>query len=446
MTDAEPATTTGVKRNWKSGLVLALLFLSMTVPVILSGRGGPSEASDQDEHHLVVIDQFQEQWPALDIVDYPSATSPGYHAAMALVARVVGPEHDVLVIRLVNCLVGLGFVLVCWWVASLYVSGWAAMVLTLPLAMSAYVLGSAIFLTTDTAALFFVLLAMMSVMMSRVGPGRIVFSGLAGACAVGVRQIHLWIAGPIGIVGLLASPLAVFIPGLLRDHEGEPRRWGNLVASVVGASLPLGLMAWFAWKWGGLMPPVYVDVHNTGANPATFAYAFSLIGLFGVWFLPLVVDDPRALLRDKLVWASVCLGAFLALVVATSFRDPVRAFGPLWRVVRVVPDVGDRSLWFRMWAIARLCCFPRRCWEAWCWVRSIGVGSATARARARRSCSCVCSGGCWRSRSTRWRGSVTSSRWRWCGSSGCWRSLSRRCCRSDGVGGAWLSWLSCRWG
>jgi len=57
----------------------------LTAPVILSGRGGPSEAKDQDRHHVVVIETMLEQWPDVDIVNYASATSPGYHFALAAV-------------------------------------------------------------------------------------------------------------------------------------------------------------------------------------------------------------------------------------------------------------------------------------------------------------------------------------------------------------------------
>ena len=72
----------------KGILTISLLFLAMTWPVILSGRGGTNEASDEVHYHLPMIQHFAEQWPLPPEDDaYTSATTPGYHYLMAGVDR-----------------------------------------------------------------------------------------------------------------------------------------------------------------------------------------------------------------------------------------------------------------------------------------------------------------------------------------------------------------------
>jgi len=52
----------------------------------MRGRG----AFDQLNYHEQVIRRFVEQWPAPDLSDYLSATTPGYHLALAAFAEYAG--------------------------------------------------------------------------------------------------------------------------------------------------------------------------------------------------------------------------------------------------------------------------------------------------------------------------------------------------------------------
>lgn len=335
---------------WRLALVaLVGVYLALVVPVILSGRGGPSEAFDQDNHHLVVIRTMAEQWPAVDVVDYASATSPGYHLAMAVVGRAASPgdpggERAVTIMRLANAMLSLGLLLVAWWGASRIAGPLVGLALVAPLVFNPYFLGAAIFLTTDNAALFFVALAMTGLLRREVTPLRGVGLGLAACAAVGVRQIQAWVAAPVGAACLLASPLRLLAPSWMRPDRDAPARPLMAVVGVIAGLAPLALLAWFVWRWGGLMPPRYAAMHNAGMNPATFALAFALAGGLGLFVVPMASLDLRRDLRSRVAIALALAGALAATLVATDFAPQERAYGAVWRIVERTPAIGGRSL------------------------------------------------------------------------------------------------------
>lgn len=335
---------------WPALSLLALYWL-LVAPVILSGRGGPSEAVDQDRNHVVVIRTMLEQWPSVDIVNYASATSPGYHLSLAALNRLIaGPELNLPLVRWCNALLSMALLLVVYLFACRAIVPWGAAALSVPLLFSPYFLGAAIFLTTDNAALLFVAIALGGALFLPRRPVTDLALGVSAACAVGVRQIQAWVAGPMGFAGLLASPLALRLPGIRRITGPEPLTWRNLVIGAIAGILPLALLGWFVLLWGGLMPPEYKSIHDTGANPATFAFALALLGGFGVLYFPLFSVGARPLARCPVVWFGAAVGLIAALVVPTAYTPPAegfmppRAFGALWRVVGLAPEVSGRSL------------------------------------------------------------------------------------------------------
>ena len=178
---------------------LVVLFGVLVWPVILSGGGGTSEASDQVEYHLPAIDGMVQQWPFIDVVDYPSATAPGYHFLMATLSRFV--SCDPMVLQLASSLLSLGFLLVVWHHAARLVRPPAALALVLPLLASSYVLGAAIWLDTDNAALLFVALALGGSALVEATPLGGFRLALYGTAAVLVRPIPIWVGGDRKSVG-----------------------------------------------------------------------------------------------------------------------------------------------------------------------------------------------------------------------------------------------------
>jgi hypothetical protein len=123
--------------------------------------------------------------------------------------------------------------------------------------------------------------------------------------------------------------------------------FGRIVAAAT-ALAPIALVGWFIITWGGLMPPAYVDLHNRGMNPAMLPITLSLIGGFGMFFLPAIgLETMGASLRRRNVWIAAALGIVIAIAVPTSFsRDDGRWGGAIWQVAKMLPVIADRSVLF----------------------------------------------------------------------------------------------------
>jgi hypothetical protein len=324
-----------------AGLVLCAVFGLLVWPIIfIAGDRGPSEASDQRNYHQPVISTMAEQWPRVDLVDYRSTTSPGYHLALAVVARTV--TDNVIVLQLLSSLAGLGLVLAVWWRGAAR-RPWGALVAVLPLALSTYVVGGAIWLTTDNAALCFVALAAGGAVFLAPTAGRLARWGAYATGAVWIRQIHLWAVAPVWLAALAATALGRRLPGPLRA-EDAPRPSGAWLAVPLLVA-PVALVAWLAALWGGLTPPAYASLHNAGANPATLPIVLALFGAFGAWFLPVLTRSPRECLPTDGPALGACVAAaVVACLFATSWQKPERWGGWIWELVRRMPVVADRSV------------------------------------------------------------------------------------------------------
>lgn len=347
----EPISDTRETRRRRLAVLLSLIgfFLLATVPVILTGRNGPSEAHDQNEHHLIVIRSMVEQWPRIEFVDYPSATSPGYHLAMSLIGRAAAPSdpagpRGVMVMRLVNTLPSLGLLLIAWWGASRFLGPVMGAAIVTPLLLNQYFLGAAIYLTTDNAAWCFVLLAMSGLLRRRVSPAQGLGLGAAACLAVAVRQIHVWAAAPAAAASLLRSPLRRLAPAWMRPAQDAPVGGSMAIVGVLSGLAPLALLGWFVWQWEGLMPPAYRDLHNTGANPATFAFALAMAGGLGVLLAPVADLSPRRDLGSRAALSLGFVGLLAATLVETSYSERDRAYGAVWKFVQLTPDVAGRSV------------------------------------------------------------------------------------------------------
>ena len=334
--------------------VLVLAFAILVWPVVLgsegrlSGEGGRikypvNELGDQRKYHEPVIDRMVRQWPRIDITNHASATAPGYHLMMAYVARFVSDRRAV--VQLASSVLSLGLLLVVWSYAAREVGSWRALALVLPVLGSSYVLGAAIWLTTDNAALFFVCLVLGGAAFGPARPTALLRGGLAAACAVFIRQIHIWVVAPLGLVALLASPLGRWAPPVLREPDEARSSWRPLVAGGLAVAAPLALLVVFVILWGGLTPPVYADLHDAGTNPASFAVALALVGLFGVFFLPALVAKESWMRWDRAATIAVGIALLLSLAVPTAYDfEAGRRGGAIWELVRRMPVVADRSL------------------------------------------------------------------------------------------------------
>jgi hypothetical protein len=355
-----PTATTNAKPDRRLLLALAGVFALLCGAIIIFElfiAGGSyfehelAERADQNQYHMPVIEHFAAHLPTPNLVSYPSATTPGYHLALAVVWKATG---SMVFLRAINLLVG---ALLVWCVArtaARWTSPLAACALALPFALNSYTVGGTAWLTTDNAALLFVVLALGSAF-KPVTHRSLLASGGWGVCAVLVRQVHLWIAGAPALVGVLASPLCILIPLIGSADNTAQKRSSNLLFGVFAFALPVLVVAGFALAWGGLVP-AHEEMqakHAQGWNPATFAYALALFGAYSVFFLPLVWDQIRTIRpTDPFLWLAAGSGLIISLAFDTSWERKVRDYGWMWRgLVKYTPDVMDRSIVITLLAV-----------------------------------------------------------------------------------------------
>jgi len=321
---AEGSTSTVDRGSWRERLLwflpLAAIYLLVVAPIILSGRIASEDAADQEHHHYVVIEKMTLEWPDVDLVDYPSATSPGYHLALAGVAKAVGGfEEAKPALRWINALVGLATVGVAYGVCCFFTNSARAAALTMPYTLNQYVLGQGAYVSTDNASYLLIFIAVGLCLAPglswRRGPA-LTISAVGGVLA---RQSSIFCIAPIGLAGVLASPLARIAPRWAALRAATERRWSTLAACAVAAIAATGVLAWLIVMWGGLTPPVYRSLHDLGANPATPAAALAIAGALGGCFATALAPLRASLrVRPALAIGVAALGLLSATIPETA--------------------------------------------------------------------------------------------------------------------------------
>lgn len=319
-----------------------MLFYLVVMLLIWIDPTAHRPSHDQNGFHLPTVELFAQQLPMPDFSDYPSATTPGYHLALALVRRGV---EDVRLLRLAGSLFTAGLLATLALALSRRTAPATALVLCLPMVASVYVLPSGVWLLPDNAGWWGVLGVMLVALRPRVGLSTYVLGGTILIALVFVRQIHLWAAAVLWIAAWLGTP-----------HAPEPasnriRRLGAMAAATLPASL---LVAGFYLLWGGPTPPSFAQQH-AGANPAVPATILAVFGILAVFYLPFVL--PRAgnqqmttgnrrqalsVLRTP-VLAGVVLGLIVGIVPETSYDYAAGRFSGIWNLVPYLPTFADRS-------------------------------------------------------------------------------------------------------
>ena len=359
-------TTSSTRSTIGAIAFLVIAFGILVWPIVFTSEGvlgdenadtkyATSELADQRKHHEHVIADMVEQWPDVDIVDYSSATSPGYHLIMSFVARFV--SQDLMILQFASSIFSLVLILVVWRYSARLTGPWPAALLTLPILFSSYFLGASIWLTTDNAGLLFVVLALGGSVLVTVSASRIVKWGLFSAVAVYIRQIHIWVIAPVVLVTLLTSSVNRFAPKILRDVEQLKWRLPQAILAAVALMLPLAILGVLVYLWGGLTPTHYAQRHNSGFNLATFPLILSLFGAFGIFFLPIFLgSNSKKVFFGTSGWIAISIGIVISLLVETSFdKSAGRWGGSIWTLVEYMPDVAGRSIVFP--PLAALGCF-----------------------------------------------------------------------------------------
>lgn len=333
---------------------LVAVYAVLVVPAILAGGGGSSQAADFREYHGLEIQRLAAGWPTPDLRDSLTSTTPGFHLLLSIAARAGVGEMG---IRLLGSLAGLAAWLVAWRVASRWVPSRSAALVTAPLALSPYLLGAAVWCTTEATAVAMAGAVMGVALVRRSSPSSAALLGVLGAGTVLVRQILVWACIP----GVLAMSWS---------GQGPWRRAGRALLVVLPAACCIGA---FMAIWGGAVPPRFQAFHQSLGNPAA---PVVVLAVFGVWGLPLLPGVWRR--GDMGQRRLAALAAAVALVAAMSVESGYRKVlppaaqqagtvyeksdkdqavgvvvgahevgrwgGPLWDAARVLPSFGGRSM------------------------------------------------------------------------------------------------------
>ncbi|MDX2146211.1 MAG: hypothetical protein SFZ23_01715 [Planctomycetota bacterium] len=369
------------------GLVAAFLFALLAM--LVRSKYAPMDrgAFDEINFHLPAIRQFSLEWPSFVLTDYLSATTPGYHVALASVLKVAGSLEAV---RLSNLGISAAFLFLIAWAAARFRSKpshpaererlgptsdrhdsasttLSRALLALPLLASMHVLFPGVWLLPDNLAWLLVAAIVLLALHARWSVGVLVAMGFLVCMLVLVRQIHLWTAAVVWAWALFSEPRLVrVLSRASTSHEWMHEELLPTIRSSAGGATLLRLLAAvgitlpafvlviaFASVWGGLTPPSFQGQYHA-ANPAAPAFVLALFGLFSAFFLPITLREffaPRgASLRWPLArfpWGLALAGGLcgfgLSVVPPTTYSMADGRWSGLWNIAGKLPTIAGHS-------------------------------------------------------------------------------------------------------
>ncbi|MFM8697571.1 MAG: hypothetical protein ACKOF7_02695, partial [Phycisphaerales bacterium] len=151
---------------------------------------------------------------------------------------------------------------------------------------------------------------------------------------------------PVVAAGNLGSPLGRSVANAEQWHGDDPRRRSRHEMAAAARVPGVVALSLLVAAWGGLTPPAFRDLHDTGLSPVAPAYGLALVGLWGAFpLLPMASAVGQAFrTHGRAIAAIAVLVAVVAAVPeSTTDRDAGRWGGALWRLAALVPPVGGRS-------------------------------------------------------------------------------------------------------
>lgn len=321
-----------------------LLALPILAVALLRSDLEVYDQRDEDLFHLPTVLGFARALPRPDLSDYASATGPLYHLMLAPLAAMSG--ENLLLLRLATAAMSLVMLVL----AARLLAGRATApapllaLALLPLALSPYVLGPAVRLSTDNAALMWVV-ATLVVLDRAPGPPpwrTLLLAGALAAAATLTRQIHGWLVGLLVLAAL-------------------PHPTGFQPARLLPALLPVLALAPLVLLWGGLTPPSFSE-HQGGLDPHVGLTELAVLGGLALPWAPWLWAERSA----ALALGSLALGAVLLLLFPIPWvEDPLRYGGSLWRAASLLPDLlGSTALFWVLvpTGLLALATLLRRAW------------------------------------------------------------------------------------
>ncbi|MEM7623011.1 MAG: hypothetical protein AAF235_07380, partial [Planctomycetota bacterium] len=338
-------THRGPVGRWLPAVAAPLIFLTCAIPLIVTQHDRSRGRFDQINYHQPAVLRFAESLPFPDLSDSLTATTPGYHLVLAVVARSV--SDGAVVLQAAGAMITAALLALLAWTASRTTGPVMATLLTFTLASSLYVFSAGVFLLPDNAAWLGVL-AVLLLSLGRGGTRMYVAAGAVFTALVMTRQSHAWAAAPIwaaALVGTSSRPDAMNPRAVLGR---VPTRIVPIALAIVATLPGFVLLAAFARLWGGLAPPFFQGVVQ-GANPAVPAIIltqFAIIGVFHVGFWgPGVIGFIRSGPRPALLLflAAGVAGLAASVLPETTYSVEAGRWSGVWNVVDHVPQLFGRT-------------------------------------------------------------------------------------------------------
>jgi hypothetical protein len=349
----------------RAGLLAASIAAAVLLPLIAWGVAPSRVAFDAMLYHSEAIRTFASQWPDCNVLDYLSATTPGYHLLSAAISQLFGTTHGVLAFAGSFWTLLLVFTLAsaCAARARGVLAGAA---LALAVFASVYVHWAGAATLPDSAGWLLVVLQMllaMRIARSRETSAVLWLAALFGACflaCVLVRQSHAWTAG-------LLLGAAWLAPG---THDGarsraraflvpSKQRIARLALALWALVPGIAALALFVRLWGGLVPPRFATQYppkgllESATSPA-WVFVLTATGLFSPFFAGFALPGVQAWWREQRVLLLSLLGvaAVLMCVPATTYSFEAGRWSGLWNIAQRLPSVGHVSVFM----VALACC------------------------------------------------------------------------------------------
>lgn len=323
------------------------LFAAAAVPLIVVNLRRGRGQFDQEVFHARVIAQFVHDWPRVDLRDYLSATTPGYHLVMAAVSKL--GLDSLLALKVVSSL----FTFAMLWLLERAVrrrlesndrstgrpsSRWLSLALVAPVVGSMYVFIPGVWLQPDNAGWLGVLVMLLIALRDRFDRVSLIGGCVTLTLLVWTRQSHLWAAGLLWVAAWLGSgPGVTPITRITRDRITR-------IMLALAVSLPaIASLAYFYKLWGGLTPPYFHKQHAAGFNLATPAFALALIAIFShffiAWLAPGLAELGKSTRGRVVMAAAVASGLLLAVLPETTYVYEARSTG-LWNLIKALDQRG----------------------------------------------------------------------------------------------------------
>jgi len=320
---------------------VALPFLLVTLAAIASGRIPARVRYDQLLYHEPVVRGFLRQWPTFDFYDYLSATTPGYHLLLAVVARLFHPST--MALQIASALIGAVFVGVVAAACGVRAGVARAVAFTAPLACSLYVFSSAAWLLPDNLAWLCVTLILLISLRSAFSTRCAVVGSVILVGLVFTRQIHLWAAAPLWAAAFLrpTGGAEANLADYFRSRLAT--RVGRAALAVVFTVPAFILILMFVRLWGGLTPPRFQQQYGS-VNAASVPFFLAVLGGLSMFFLPTLLPRLRELARNRTRLGLIAGASLVAAVIPpTNFDYYAGRRTGLWNVVQKFPVIADHT-------------------------------------------------------------------------------------------------------